>query len=545
MYLPWVLCGRAGGQVAEPHERCPIDPWIRAPRPPAAAGASCQSHVIRDQFRSIQVNVDSRGCNILADAANEPSIAVSLTEPRKMVIGWRQFNSVASDFREPGWAYSHDGGHTWVFRGSLDPGVFGSDPVLAPAPDGQILYVTVNAEDDTRLFRSLDGGMTWPQITQVAPYWYDKPWVAVDITGGVGRGNIYVTSPYSRLFLRSIDGGVSFQAPPVTNGALVGDTVAVGADGTVYVVEGCDSVKFEKSTTVQDSSLAPTVEGAALVLGHGFSTCRGAPSGGLSGQAWVAVDGSSGVTRGNIYILTLGVTDPVQSGNRDPADLVFTSSADGGRRWSRRIVINDDPLSLTSWQWFHTLSVAPNGRIDVTWNDTRDSDQPILSEFFYSYSTDGGQTWSGNTPVSPVFDVQVGFPAGSPKLGDYYHQASDNLGVNVAYAATFNGEQDIYFLRIGPWDCNANEIDDAADISEARSRDCNANDVPDECEYRADVDGDGLTTLSDFTAFRAALTGPTADTAVPHPCFELLDPDHDGDMDLADFYLLEHVFVAP
>jgi hypothetical protein len=61
--------------------------------------------------------------------------------------------------------------------------------------------------------------------------------------------------------------------------------------------------------------------------------------------------------------------------------------------------------------------------------------------------------------------------------------------------ATSNGEQDVYFLRIGPWDCNGNEIDDALDISELRSRDCNANDVPDECEYRADFNGDGLTTL--------------------------------------------------
>jgi hypothetical protein len=32
--------------------------------------------------------------------------------------------------------------------------------------------------------------------------------------------------------------------------------------------------------------------------------------------------------------------------------------------------------------------------------------------------------------------------------GDYYHPVSDETGVDVAYAATFNGEQDIYYLRI-------------------------------------------------------------------------------------------------
>ncbi|MEK6799038.1 MAG: hypothetical protein AABZ12_08750 [Planctomycetota bacterium] len=29
------------------------------------------------------------------------------------------------------------------------------------------------------------------------------------------------------------------------------------------------------------------------------------------------------------------------------------------------------------------------------------------------------------------------------------------------------------------------------------------------------------------------------------PCAELSDADHDGDVDLHDFYLLEHVFVGP
>ena len=31
------------------------------------------------------------------------------------------------------------------------------------------------------------------------------------------------------------------------------------------------------------------------------------------------------------------------------------------------------------------------------------------------------------------------------KLGDYYDMKSDNGGADVAYAATFNGEQDVYY----------------------------------------------------------------------------------------------------
>ena len=46
------------------------------------------------------------GNNILGDAANEPSISVDPTDGNKMVIAWRQFNSIQSDFRQAGWGYT-------------------------------------------------------------------------------------------------------------------------------------------------------------------------------------------------------------------------------------------------------------------------------------------------------------------------------------------------------------------------------------------------------------------------------------------------------
>ena len=49
--------------------------------------------------------------------------------------------------------------------------------------------------------------------------------------------------------------------------------------------------------------------------------------------------------------------------------------------------------------------------------------------------------------MSASFDQSLGYP-NQNKLGDYYDMISDNAGVSVAWAATFNGEQDVYFLRI-------------------------------------------------------------------------------------------------
>jgi len=57
------------------------------------------------------------------------------------------------------------------------------------------------------------------------------------------------------------------------------------------------------------------------------------------------------------------------------------------------------------------MSVAPNGRIDAVWLDTRDA-QPFgdSSALYYSYSIDQGTTWSVNEKLSDSFDPHVGYP---------------------------------------------------------------------------------------------------------------------------------------
>src|ERR1044071_3357193 len=61
-------------------------------------------------FTSYQVNVDSNGQNIVNDAGNETSITIDPTNPSRMSIGWRQFDSIGSNFRKGGYAYTTNGG---------------------------------------------------------------------------------------------------------------------------------------------------------------------------------------------------------------------------------------------------------------------------------------------------------------------------------------------------------------------------------------------------------------------------------------------------
>jgi hypothetical protein len=71
------------------------------------------------------------------------------------------------------------------------------------------------------------------------------------------------------------------------------------------------------------------------------------------------------------------------------------------------------------------------------------------SQLFYCYSIDGGNNWSANVAVSNSFSPFVGYP-NQDKIGDYITVVSDNASANVAYAATFNGEEDIYYVRVPP-----------------------------------------------------------------------------------------------
>ena len=151
------------------------------------------------------------------------------------------------------------------------------------------------------------------------------------------------------------------------------------------------------------------------------------------GQVFLAVDRSGTSTNNNIYMLA-----SVQpTGFTTGTDVMFVRSTNGGLTFSAPHRINDDPINHNKWHWFGTLSVAPNGRIDSVWLDTRNAANNTDSQLFYSYSTDGGNTWSPNVAVSNSFNPFLGYP-NQNKMGDYMTIVSDNTGGNVAYAATFN-----------------------------------------------------------------------------------------------------------
>jgi len=398
-------------------------------------------------FFLVQVNVDDNGDNIVGDAANEPSIAVDPTNPNRMCIGWRQFDSISNDFRQAGYGYSTNGGQDWTFPGAIDAGVFRSDPVLASDASGTFYYnslTVVGSDYFCDVYRSTDGGATWD--AGVFAQGGDKQWMAVDSTGGMGDGHIYAfwSYPFSTcepgFFTRSTNGGASYEDCITVSGYPYYGTLCVGPEGNLYLAG--DGFVVTRSSNAKDAGQTVGWDFTRNVsLGGSLGSGGGPNPGGLLGQAWIGTDHSGGPTNGNVYLLA----SVSPSGSPDPMDVRFARSTDGGDTWSASVRVNDDP-GTGDWQWFGTMSVAPNGRIDAVWLDTRDGPDQYDSSLYYSWSEDAGATWAENVRVTESFDPRVGWPQQN-KMGDYFHMVSHDNAAHLAFAATLNGEQDVYYAR--------------------------------------------------------------------------------------------------
>ena len=397
----------ASGQAPtwNPHATRPLEKYDNPPAYIYRLDTSPRLISPHGVFISYQVNVDAMGNNIVGDAANECSISVDPTDGNKMAIGWRQFDSVLSNFRQGGWGYTTDAGVHWTFPGVLEPGVFRSDPVTNSNETGTFFYLSLLQTFCENMYRSTNGGQSWLELqADGLAGGGDKQWFTIDKTNGPGHGFQYQSSDGADCdntgvveFQRSTDGGVTWQAPiHIPNDPTIG-TLDVDTNGNLFIGgEGFNTFYCVRSSNAQFGGQTPTFDqvtpvnmGGDLVFGGSINP------GGLAGQAFLAVDRSGGPTNNNIYMLA-SVLPPGQS----TTEVMFVRSTDGGANLQRAHRINDDTSYHSKWHWFGTFSVAPNGRLDAVWYDTRNAANNTDSQLFYSFSTDAGVTWSTNVAVS-------------------------------------------------------------------------------------------------------------------------------------------------
>lgn len=287
----------------------------------------------------------------------------------------------------------------------------------------------------------------------------------------------------SVMVATSADGGATF-GPPVNLNTFPRPTLPInGKDYQLYMRSGFGSPFLIAHDGVllavtgpdlpfNDQPAPPPEAGAGLNPGSwyaypmpqliGRSTDQGktwdiktlgdpiyAGTGSMTGLGWTAKGGPKGT-----FVATYGAT-PGTSPTTALADVVVQRSTDGGVTWTSSLALDDDTPDQQSVSFYPQLAVAPNGRIDVAWQDNRETTD-FHFNVRYTYSTDGGATWAHNVQINdqPVnFNYGVSFnsdirqPGGvaatnqyaifgwaDTRLADDVTQTQDNFAVAAQFS---------------------------------------------------------------------------------------------------------------
>src|SRR5579884_1748445 len=408
----------------------------------------------------------------LINAYSTPTLTVDPRDPKEVVVVYRQDRPSLS----ASLAWSVDGGVT--FHPTALPLPSGSDrpffPDAAFGPDGT-LYVTYanlvgagNVPGELWVTTSSDGGRTLAAPTMVATGQTFQPRIATGSTGGADltwvledrrtAGAPLTGALVKILTVRTTDGGKSWSS-----------TVEVNpADGNL--VSGASTVMDNGAQVVTYERFGPSE--SALITGatatqpeaYDIVVTRSQP-GQAAFSAPVVV--ASGVTmqRFSLFFPQFPSLAAGPDGSLYLAwdknlakgqDVVLTRSQNDGASWSAPVRVNNNPPGDGTARQLPTVSVAPNGRVDVVMIDQRNDHTGLFAEIFLASSTDHGQSFHNVLVSSAAFNTQIGPSFGGglpPDLGAHLGVASENSGVLAAWADSrlgtdTTGRQDIVAAKI-------------------------------------------------------------------------------------------------
>lgn len=348
----------------------------------------------------------------------EPTIAVDPRSPNILVAGAQDLRLLAiGGHRWLGYYRSTDGGLTWSV--SLVPGFpqdnspqglasplkafhATTDPVLTFDRNGNVYYVGISTSLTLFVVKYVNDGATYANAT-VFPHsiynFADKPWIAVDTSGGPNDGNVYITydqfvfhGPAGATLIRSTDGGRTWSLPQFVATASFLTGITVDPQGRVFV----SSVHQNRGSTTGGIDLSTSTDGGETFNGHETVLNASLVPSPLPGNQFrdgtipqMASDGSG------VYI----VWDDFTLGN---SNVMFSKSTDGGVSWSTPVRVND---VLTGQHFFSSIA-ASGGVISVIWYDSRNgqlSNGTIIGlDVYYADSTNGGTSFSANARVTSV-----------------------------------------------------------------------------------------------------------------------------------------------
>ncbi|HET7486639.1 MAG TPA: cell wall-binding repeat-containing protein [Acidimicrobiales bacterium] len=376
---------------------------------------------------------------------------------------------------------------------------------------------TAGAGSSAFVARSNDGGKTWGQgvlamnNAGTALPNYNSPELAVQPGAGAGGAdrvylmaeyNVAIGSPPATNFGRvavnvSNDGGQTWSAPVEITGASNAFADAASCAGNtacstraepsapVITAGGLVSVAYrltDAAVSGQPSPVTSTIQVARSTnQGATWTQVSVTPVRGYVDESGARFNGSNyprqaGDARNeNLYITYM--EGPPPGGRADhfihpDVDTMFTRSLNGGQTWSAPIRVNDDPPgngapATGPAQRHPRVGVAPDGRVDVVWQDRRHgyrspthshlgNGEARMGDTYWAYSLDAGATFSKNRRVSDKMqNLDIGY--------DHYGQEYWRWGPVLAEI----GNNDIIFAW--PDSREGNVDDETVDIYMART----------------------------------------------------------------------------
>jgi len=382
----------------------------------------------------------------------EPSIAVDPKNPSIIV-------SVAQDLR-----LLQFGGHRWhgVYRSTdggvkwssnLLPGFPGdtspqglssplhgfratSDPVVAFDRAGNAYVAGITTNLGLFVAKYVNDGADYSFAILICSFGCaDKPWIAVDNSGGVNNDNVYISfdGPHGIEFVRSTDGGQTFSSSitAIRNDGLSG--VTVDPEGRV-IVSGVFPSTLPQREPIE---IAVSLDGGRTFDGHEIAANIVPLPRSLPGNEFrTATNPQITSDSSGAYI----VWDDFTFGN---SNVLFAKSTDGGITWTTPIRVND---ALTGQHFFSTIAVS-GGVISVAWYDSRLgqlSNGTITGlDVFYASSTNGGNSFSTNVRITSVsFNPntveRTDFGDTEIFMGDYIQVAASSASAHIIWTDNRN-----------------------------------------------------------------------------------------------------------